>query len=99
MKLDESFDFGFTAVSEDELKQLEKEYQSKAVQATKQAESLSVTAVDSLHGLRNMVVPLLQNLMKDPEKSYIFWPNRVVKIKDFMSKIDSFVESESKKLK
>lgn len=72
------FDFGFTAVDEDEL---------EAVQtATKKVESVStdVTAIkDRLDGLYNAIIPLLNNLKKNPEKEYILWPDRLTKVEAF----------------
>jgi hypothetical protein len=38
--------------------------------------------------LKKMIMPLLENLMANPEKDYILWPNRVEKIKSFISKMD-----------
>jgi len=37
--------------------------------------------------LEKMIVPLLVNLMKNPEKEYIFWPNRKDKIQEQIDKI------------
>ena len=58
------FDFGFTAVNEDEL---------DAVQKTQGAE-------EKLHALYNAITPLLNNLKRNPEKDYILWPNRLEKV-------------------
>ena len=72
------FDFGFTAVDEDEL---------EAVQtATKKVESVSTDATaikDRLDGLYNAIIPLLNNLKKNPEKEYILWPDRLTKVEAF----------------
>tara|TARA_R100000951_G_C2645378_1_gene182404 strand:- start:1296 stop:1535 length:240 start_codon:yes stop_codon:yes gene_type:complete len=65
------FDFGFTAVDEDEL---------EAVQKVAVAAS---SAEDRLNNLYNAVVPLLNNLKKNPEKDYILWPNRLAKVEEF----------------
>jgi hypothetical protein len=65
------FDFGFTAVDEDEL---------EAVQKV----TVAVTsAEDRLNNLYNAIVPLLNNLKKNPEKDYILWPNRLTKVEEF----------------
>jgi len=75
---DEFFDFGFTAVDEDEL---------EAVQtATKKAESVTTTATAAktkLDKLYNAIIPLLNNLKKNPEKDYILWPDRLTKVEAF----------------
>jgi len=65
------FDFGFTAVDEDEL---------EAVQKVTVAAS---SAEDRLNNLYNAVIPLLNNLKKNPEKDYILWPNRLAKVEEF----------------
>ena len=72
------FDFGFTAVDEDEL---------EAVQtATKKAESVTGTAQvtqTKLDKLYNAIIPLLNNLKKNPQKEYILWPDRLAKVEAF----------------
>jgi len=35
-----------------------------------------------------MVIPLLKNLATNPEKDYIYWPDRVEKIQQFKDKLD-----------
>jgi hypothetical protein len=65
------FDFGFTAVDEDELEAVQK------VSAT------ASSAEDRLNKLYNAIVPLLNNLKKNPEKDYILWPNRLAKVEEF----------------
>ena len=47
---------------------------------------------DKLHGLRKMVMPLLNNLMKNPDKEYIYWPDRVKKIEAFIKKMDEYIQ-------
>ena len=75
---DDFFDFGFTAVDESEL---------QAVQdAQKAAGDVEVTATvtqEKLDKLYNAIVPLLNNLKKNPEKEYILWPNRIDKVEQF----------------
>ena len=72
------FDFGFTAVTEDEL---------QAVQdAQKQVGDVSIEAQstqDRLEKLYNSIQPLLNNLKANPEKDYIYWPNRLEKVEAF----------------
>ena len=65
------FDFGFTVVDEDEL---------EAVQKVSAEVS---SAEHRLNSLYNAVVPLLNNLKKNPEKDYILWPNRLSKVEEF----------------
>lgn len=52
----------------------------------------TTAATDKLHGLRKMVLPLLKNLMKNPDKEYIYWPDRVKKIEAFIKKMDEYIE-------
>lgn len=44
--------------------------------------------------LRDMIMPLLKNLKKNPEKDYIQWPgkDRVKKIDEFIEEMNSVVE-------
>jgi|TARA_A100001388_G_scaffold259769_1_gene227329 ABC-type sugar transport system substrate-binding protein len=71
MSDDLDFDFGFTAVTEDEL---------EAVQKTK---TTATSAQQKLDKLYNAITPLLNNLKKNPEKEYILWPNRLEKVEQF----------------
>jgi len=36
------------------------------------------------------IQPLFDNLKKNPEKDYIYWPNRVAKIEEFERKLKEF---------
>lgn len=75
---DDFFDFGFTAVDETELKAVQ--------EAARQTESIATTAnvtQEKLDKLYNAIVPLLNNLKKNPEKEYILWPNRIEKVEQF----------------
>ena len=51
------------------------------------------TTEDKLQGLRNMIMPLLNNLMKNPDKDTILWPNREKKIKEFIKKMDDYINN------
>lgn len=79
------FDFGFTAVDENELEIVRKE-QKKAAEvgseAARAAESARFTQ-DKLDKLYNAITPLLNNLKKNPEKEYILWPDRLEKVEAF----------------
>jgi hypothetical protein len=50
-------------------------------------------ADDKVQGLKNMIMPLLNNLMKNPEKDTIVWPDREKKIKAFIKKMDDYINS------
>ena len=61
----DKFDFGFTAVDEDELEVVQK--QSQKLESTSgKAEELE----DKLNKLYNSILPLLSNLKANPEKDY-----------------------------
>ena len=75
---DNIFDFGFTAVDEQELESVQK--------ATTQLDRVSNTASstqEKLDKLYNAITPLLNNLKKNPEKEYILWPDRLTKVEAF----------------
>ena len=86
-------DFGFSLVSEEELKKHEDLLRKKIEEQSKVVQQTSAELTDKLHGLRNMIMPLLKNLAKDPEKTYVFWPDRSEKIAAFIKKIDDYVEN------
>jgi len=77
------FDFGFTAVDENEL-----EVAQKAVAASENASATE----EKLNNLYNAILPLLSNLKKNPEKDYIYWPNRVEKVEQFETLIANIVK-------
>lgn len=72
------FDFGFTAVTEDELETVQTARQQVAA-----TEESSGETQDRLDKLYNAITPLLNNLKKNPEKEYILWPNRLEKVEQF----------------
>ena len=75
---DDFFDFGFTAVDEDELEAVQKVVKKAEVSQTEAS-----SAQERLDKLYNAITPLLNNLKKNPEKEYILWPNRVDKVEQF----------------
>ena len=91
--LDNAFDdFGFSAVSEDELKARERDLEARATQQTEQMTLVSKTYEEKLEALYRLIMPLLVNLQKNPEKEYILWPNRAEKVKEFIAKVDKIVQ-------
>mgnify|MGYP001182660681 CR=1 FL=1 len=83
----EKFDFGFTAVDEDELEAVQK-LSSKV----EKVDSSKGELEDKLNKLYNSILPLLGNLKKNPEKEYIYWPNRVEKVEQFEDLIAEIVK-------
>lgn len=77
------FDFGFTAVDEDEL---------EVVQQAKTTANEAEATSDKLNNLYNAILPLLSNLKKNPEKDYIYWPNRVEKVEQFETLIANIIK-------
>ena len=85
---DFDFDFGFTAVDEDELEVVQ--------QASKIAEKSSENfdhVQEKIDALYNAIIPLLNNLKKNPEKEYILWPNRVAKVEEFEDHLSKIYKS------
>ena len=80
--MDDIFDFGFTAVDEDELSAVQ-----EAKSTITQVSSTAETTQEQLDKLHNAIMPLLNNLKANPEKEYILWPDRTAKIELFESKL------------
>ena len=38
-------------------------------------------------------MPLLKNLMKEPQKEYIYWPDRKERVELFIKELDKFIDS------
>lgn len=87
-KIDFSFDFGFSTISEDEL---------DAVQEAKTETELLSRKLNNIDNkalmLYNAILPLLENLKENPEKDFIRWPNRLEKIEQFEKKLKSILDS------
>ena len=91
---DTNDDFGFSAVSEDELKSLERQLQQQVIQTEKQLTLTSKEYKDRMEALYKLIMPLLLNLQKDDEKEYIFWPDRSKKMTAFIDKVNKIVEND-----
>jgi len=74
MITDDEFDFGFTAVNEDEL--------DSVIEAASKDDTIQSLQV-KLDKLYSSILPLITNLKKNTEKDYIYWPNRLEKIEAF----------------
>ena len=82
------FDFGFTAVDENELEAVQK--------VAAKAESLGAEKLntqDKIDRLYNAMIPLLNNLKKNPEKEYILWPDRLTKVEAFEDHLTKIYKS------
>ena len=86
---DDIFDFGFTAVDEGELESVRK--------ATAEHEVLveKIKSVDThAKTLYDNIIPLLDNLKANPDKDYIYWPNRYEKIDAFADRLFKIMNGE-----
>jgi hypothetical protein len=86
--MSDDFDFGFTAVDENELEAVQ--------QSQKQVEMLGTgveVTQEKLDKLYNAVIPLLNNLKKNPEKEYILWPDRLSKVEAFENHLTKIYKS------
>ena len=83
----EKFDFGFTAVDENELEAVQ-----KTAAKLESSDSESAALEEKLNKLYNAILPLLSNLKMNPEKDYILWPNRVEKVEQFEDLISEIIK-------
>jgi hypothetical protein len=83
----DQFDFGFTAVDENELEAVQK----LSTEASTVAASAEQNE-EKLNKLYNAILPLLSNLKANPEKDYIYWPNRTEKVEAFEDLISGIVK-------
>jgi len=70
-------DFGFTAMDADELASVD----TKIIEKT-------TSATEVINNLDNFIRPLLENLAKDSDKEYIYWPNRIEIINKKIAELD-----------
>jgi hypothetical protein len=64
--MNDDFDFGFTAVSEEEYNSI----LNKSVDQTADTYRSRLTQIEKI------IIPFLQKLMETGDKEYIHWPNR-----------------------
>ena len=85
---DDIFDFGFTAVDENELEAVQ-----QVSAKTAELEDTALGTQEKLDKLYNAIVPLLNNLKKNPEKEYILWPDRLNKVEQFETHLQGIYNS------
>ena len=83
----DKFDFGFTAVDENELEAVQK----LSTEASTVAASAEQNE-EKLNKLYNAILPLLSNLKANPEKDYIYWPKRTEKVEAFEDLIGGIIK-------
>jgi uncharacterized protein YeeX (DUF496 family) len=94
MKKDETdFDFGFSFVDEnyEEVKEVNTKLNKEYADSQEKIDDLQ----KRLMLLHSSIIPFLDNLCKNPEKSTILWPNRVEKIQAYKKKLQQIVEGNS----
>jgi hypothetical protein len=91
---DANEDFGFSAVSEDELKSLERQLQQQVEQKEQELSLTSKTYKEKLEALYKLIMPLLMNLQKDSDKEYIYWPDRTKKMTTFIARVNKLVNDD-----
>lgn len=85
----ELFDFGFTAVSESELESVQNT-ETIITEYDKQLNGLQ----SRLDGVYSSILPLLKHLKENPDKDYIYWPNRLDKISEFEEKLNKLYKGK-----
>ena len=78
IKLNEDFDWGFTALDDDDVVEAHK-FNSESKKCLK---------------MYDLILPLINNLMKDSDKPIIKWPNRKEKLKEFKQKLEAILNEE-----
>jgi DNA repair exonuclease SbcCD ATPase subunit len=87
----EDFDFGFSFADE-EVEEVKENLTSIIRDDQQKIEDLE----HRLNLLYSSIVPFLDNLCKNPEKSTIHWPNRVEKIQEYKQKLKLIVEGKAR---
>ena len=95
------FDFGFSFIDE-ELQEKEAAAEEKIQQVSTEKQSLEDQLTDAkvaaddleyrLELLYKSISPFLDNLCKNPDKSTIYWPDRVSKIQAYKAKLQTIVD-------
>lgn len=77
------FDFGFSFI-DDEIEEVKQAAEDRQTNVEELSERLDL--------LYRSIVPFLDNLCKSPEKSTIYWPDRVKKIEAYKQKLKQIAE-------
>lgn len=84
--MNEEYDFGFTAVDQDEV------ISTTLAPLSAEKEELR----EQLQSLYNAIIPLLKKLSANPEKDLINWPNRLEHVQKFNVQINKIVGTNVK---
>jgi ElaB/YqjD/DUF883 family membrane-anchored ribosome-binding protein len=85
----EDFDFGFSFADE-EVHEVKEKLETVIKSDKEKIEDLE----NRLSMVYRSIVPFLDNLCKNPEKTTIHWPNRVERIQTYKQKLKSIVEGD-----
>jgi hypothetical protein len=85
----EDFDFGFS-FAEEEVEDVKEKLETVIRSDKDKIEDLE----NRLYTLYKSIIPFLDNLCKNPEKSTIHWPNRVERIQSYKQKLKTIVEGD-----
>ena len=72
---------------EDKLDQMLELYNDGKLELEADRATMETEVKVNLKTLEQLIMPLLVNLMKNPEKEYIYWPNRTAKIQEQIDKV------------
>ena len=72
---------------EDKLDEMLSLYNSGKLGLDAEREKMKDEVTANLKSLEQLIMPLLVNLMKNPEKEYIYWPNRTAKIQEQIDRV------------
>lgn len=72
---------------EDKLNEMLSLYNSGKLGLDADREKMKAEVTANLKSLEQLIMPLLVNLMKNPEKEYIYWPNRTSKIQEQIDRV------------
>ena len=72
---------------EDKLNEMLSLYNSGKLGLDADREKMKAEVTANLKSLEQLIMPLLVNLMKNPEKEYIYWPNRTAKIQEQIDRV------------
>jgi hypothetical protein len=72
---------------EDKLDNILSLYNSGKLGLAAEREKLEQETKAKLNELEALIVPLMINLMKNPEKEYLYWPGRKEKVQEQLNKI------------
>lgn len=83
-------DFGFSMVEPEDL--TNKDYERELEDRLRTVDLTAVEYKKRMFALRDLVMPLLSGLTKDPEKKGLLWPARAQKCRELIKRIEDIVK-------